>query len=677
MQFEIDKTKLIETQSLSVNENPEEEKPQNEVYTEDKKTVSESNEDDYVEFSLEFEDEITDEKETESKNNIDIEDIKSEEKDIEEDTSEDTNEDDINLTAFKEFMSKNEKLDELISNYGYDKVFELFDKDNDGKITSEDIKEINSTCESLSDFTYGEIKKYIENNIEENEEDEKDSINEENFDDIVEKLKNVFADEAQNEQTQTPVQQTPAYSSGGGGYSGGGGSYSSGGSGAGGTTSASSSSNTDNTAAKTDEMTLEELEREKQTREGTLQEAQDSLSAVYDETDEEVQNAKDDMDEKEEEYNELLANEAETNPEIKALKEEKDKNDELLKENEENIKTTESDINDKEQEIWEQTDLITNLQSEMSSLEGTLSELQSVEQTEDNKSEIQSKISSVQNQIEQKQSEIDSANDKLEALEEEKSNLEDELNDLNDENKTLKETRDRIEKDISDKASEKTKEALENYQQARDNFETVKNERLEAAQNDVEEAQNDVEEINTQITELKNKELEKENGYNSGAQEFLSELEATGGDAWNDFDKLCSTLGMSREETAEYLTNLCESDEWAAGCIDPVTLCAQIRQESGYVADIVGDSGLAVGLGQFHECAVQEVNNQYGTNYTSADRTDPYKALEMMALLLKYDYSKTGTTEGMLAMYNQGNANGINTTGGQNYVNAVMARINR
>ena len=134
---------------------------------------------------------------------------------------------------------------------------------------------------------------------------------------------------------------------------------------------------------------------------------------------------------------------------------------------------------------------------------------------------------------------------------------------------------------------------------------------------------------------------------------------------------------MSREETAAYLTNLCESEEWAAGCIDPVTLCAQIRQESGYVADIVGDGGLAVGLGQFHECAVEEVNNQYGTNYTSADRSDPYKALEMMALLLKYDYSKTGDTNSMLAMYNQGNPNGINTSGGQNYVRAVMSRINR
>ena len=47
----------------------------------------------------------------------------------------------------------------------------------------------------------------------------------------------------------------------------------------------------------------------------------------------------------------------------------------------------------------------------------------------------------------------------------------------------------------------------------------------------------------------------------------------------------------------------------------------------------------------------------------------------MMALLLRYDASKTDDENGMLAMYNQGNKNGINTKDGQNYVAAVLGRI--
>ena len=220
------------------------------------------------------------------------------------------------------------------------------------------------------------------------------------------------------------------------------------------------------------------------------------------------------------------------------------------------------------------------------------------------------------------------------------------------------------------------KKLLETYQEKRTTFEEVKTERTETLKEEVETAQNDVQEIDEKITELKNQQKEEENSFTAGnGAEWLKKLQEAGGDAWNEFDTLCSTLGMSQEETMDYLTELCESEEWGNGCIDPVTLCAQIRQESGYNATIVGDSGLAVGLGQFHECAVEEVNNQYGTNYTSADRSDPNKALEMMVLLLKYDYSKTGSTDAMLAMYNQGNPNGINTSGGQNYVSAVYSRL--
>ena len=132
---------------------------------------------------------------------------------------------------------------------------------------------------------------------------------------------------------------------------------------------------------------------------------------------------------------------------------------------------------------------------------------------------------------------------------------------------------------------------------------------------------------------------------------------------------------MTAEEVGEYLTELCESPDFGNGCITPTLLFAQMYQESGFNPTIVGDGGAALGLGQFHKVAVDEVNNQYNTNYTYEDRANPKKAIEMMTLLLRYDYKCTGSTEGMLAMYNQGHPDAINEPKGQAYVRHVYEKI--
>lgn len=578
---------------------------------------------------------------------------------------------DVTLSEFKKALAENDKLDDLVSEYGYDKVFDLLDKDGDGKLSEDEISKISPSSTSLDDVTYGEMKKFLEDNKDTLTDG--DEAEDEEFQTLLDKIKEGLG----LNNTEDTTAATPAVSDTGstGGYSGGGGGSGGYGSSSSGGTGTSSTSAAATTSTASDDETLEQLEKTRDERMDVLSKAQENLSAVYDETDEEIAAKKDEMDEAEQEYNDALAEDAKSNPELAALKEEKDENDKLLDENEEAIKEKEGEINDTEQAIWEQEDTLSNLNSELDSLNASLSELQAIETNENNEESVAAKISSVESQIADKQNEIDKAQEELDKLNDDKEKYEGELDELNETNKELTEKRDQLEEDIMELASETTKEALEKFQQARSDFEEIKSERLETVQGEVEDAQESVEDINKQISEFKMEQAQKENSYNGDASKWLAELEAAGGDAWNDFDKLCSTLNMSREETMEYLTNLCESEEWGNGVIDPVTLCAQIRQESGYNASVVGDSGLALGLGQFHECAVQEVNNQYGTSYTSADRSNPNKALEMMVLLLKYDYSKTGSTEGMLAMYNQGNANGINTSGGQSYVNAVYSRL--
>lgn len=158
-------------------------------------------------------------------------------------------------------------------------------------------------------------------------------------------------------------------------------------------------------------------------------------------------------------------------------------------------------------------------------------------------------------------------------------------------------------------------------------------------------------------------------------------------------EKLTNALNLDELEVADFLIHLCESEKWGNNCIDPLLFYAQICQESNAEFDALGDYSkrtgeyLAFGYGQFHECAVDEVNNQIekgffgeylynnGQKYTYEDRINPKKALEMMILLLRYDASKTDSKDAMLAMYNQGHKNGINTQQGQEYVDAVYSQI--
>ena len=159
------------------------------------------------------------------------------------------------------------------------------------------------------------------------------------------------------------------------------------------------------------------------------------------------------------------------------------------------------------------------------------------------------------------------------------------------------------------------------------------------------------------------------------ADQALLELENKQGDVSVYFDNFCNSLDLTEQEAMHYITYLCNSPEWADGCITPLLFLADIMHESEYDPDKVGDGGAALGFGQFHKIAVDQVNMTFGTDYTYEDRQDPQKALEMMALLMRYCADCTNSTEGMLAMYNVGHPGAINTSKGKAYVSAVYGRL--
>lgn len=161
------------------------------------------------------------------------------------------------------------------------------------------------------------------------------------------------------------------------------------------------------------------------------------------------------------------------------------------------------------------------------------------------------------------------------------------------------------------------------------------------------------------------------------AEKLLKKFEKTGGDAWDEFDVLCDVFGLNKKEMAKKLIYLCEDEEWGKNYVDPILLCAQMYQESSYQANQVGDNGEAIGLGQIHKCAVDDVNRVFDTNYKYSDRSNPEKALEMMILYSRYCHVQAGSTNGMLAMYNAGHKDAIEHQYGKEYVKKVYSRINQ
>ncbi len=459
-----------------------------------------------------------------------------------------------------------------------------------------------------------------------------------------------------------------------------------------GTTSSVNTSNTEATGTS-----LEELEEQRDTLESDISSLREQKDAIY--SGEGIEEEQAAYDEAKEAYDEAVENDGNI-PE--GLKQQREENLNAISESEDNISEFKTNINDTEGEISTKEADIASGKSNVNALDSSLQTLESQKssiETEgedgdaDKLAEIEAKISEVTKekeaaelQLEKDEAALDDLNKTLDDYNTQLSDEEDLLAELEEERAEIEESitsgvwTDESGNEIKFECSDEVKETLEAFNEAKtalDEAKAEQEEQIKEIDDEISTKQAELDDVNAKIDELKAEETEKENKVSLGdGQELLDALEEAGGDAYENFGKLCDELGMSEDEAAAYITELCESEEWGDGCIDPVLLCAQICQESGYDADIVGDSGAALGLGQFHKCAVDEVNNQYGTNYTYSDRSDPEKALEMMVLLLKYDYSQTGSTDGMLAMYNQGHASAINESAGQNYVKNVYSRLN-
>ena len=438
---------------------------------------------------------------------------------------------------FREVAKQSEEFWSEIEDIGLDKVFSLIDKDEDGKVSEEELKEIaeldsEDNEEAKNSISIDDVKKAIENDKAAKEAEAKAAE--------AEASKGSDESDTKVNNTQSPRTNAASGAGGAGGSSGVGGSS---GSYGGGSTSQA------NQPTGLDAMSKEELEAEKTSPEGILNEKREELNGVYSGDNAAVQAAEEDMEAAKEAYDKLIEEDDNIPDE---LKEEKQQIEEDMTANQQEIDETKVSINDTEAEITDLNTQKTSVGSELSSLNDTLSSLESKKSDDDSEknAEIDEKIASVKQQIKEKGDEEDKLDVAIGDAEEKLGDLQEALSTLEEEKAELEEAKKQNQEAILDAASpekkEALKEAMDKYNEAQAKVEETKESEASRIQGEIDTAQADVEEVSQKLTEKKNVETARENGLGTDdiveiAKKYLgmnesdgSYLQFTGGrqEAW-------------------------------------------------------------------------------------------------------------------------------------------------
>ena len=411
---------------------------------------------------------------------------------------------------FREIAKQSEEFWSEIEDIGLDKVFSLIDKDEDGKVSEEELKEIaeldsEDNEEAKNSISIDDVKKAIENDKAAKEAEAKaaDAEAQKGSDESDTKINN----------TQSPRTNASSGAGGAGGSSGVGGSS---GSYGGGSTSQA------NQPTGLDAMSIEELEAEKTSREGILNEKREELNGVYSGDNAAVQAAEEDMEAAKEAYDKLIEEDDNIPDE---LKEEKQQIEEDMTANQQEIDETKVSINDTEAEITDLNTQKTSVDSELSSLNASLSALPAKGDNAEKNAEIDEKKASIEQQIKEKESQKQEIEADIEAAEKELDELNKTLSTLEEEKAKLEEAKQQNQEDILDAASPETKEALKEamtkYNEAQAKVEETKESEASRIQGEIDTAQADVEEVSQKLTEKKNVETARENSVGGDMQAVI------------------------------------------------------------------------------------------------------------------------------------------------------------
>lgn len=520
----------------------------------------------------EFSDEINEENENEeSEINPEVKEIREE-----------------SIQEFKSIVETNDSLNKFIDKIGYDKVFDLLDSDKDGKLGREDIEKISSSAETLSDLTPGEIKNYVNNNIDSiDEEDPK--IDENNMQDIVQKLKDYFS----GNEAQTPVQQAPVQSTGGGGSTGG---YSGGG--GGGSIGSSSGGGSYNAAQQAVQEAASQAEQEVADLDAKIEELETVKIPESEENIQSLREAKDsDIEEQEQKQREAIEESDEIDQE---LKDEYKKADEDLQKTQESITEKENEKADTESQLSSTTSQISELDAQISAID-----------TNSGNEEKDAENQAIKADLEAKKADLEAKKAELEA---EIETLDGEISDLKNTESEQEQAKDdiltKIEESLDEnsplkKIIKETKDEIENIKTQYEEDNTTAQETLDSQRQELEE-------------------LKAQRGQKAGEAENLGELAA----AFENSELANGALA----DKADLIEGLCKEYD-----IDPYLVTAIMAHETGYGTSsailnknnpggMMSSSGLITynSLDEGIEAVIRNLSNNYvhqeGNNLTTVSQ---------------------------------------------------------
>lgn len=492
------------------------------------------------------------------------------------------------IQEFKSIVETNDSLNKFIDKIGYDKVFDLLDSDKDGKLGREDIEKISSSAETLSDLTPGEIKNYVNNNIDSiDEEDPK--IDENNMQDIVQKLKDYFS----GNEAQTPVQQAPVQSTGGGGSTGG---YSGGG--GGGSIGSSSGGGSYNAAQQAVQEAASQAEQEVADLDAKIEELETVKIPESEENIQSLRVAKDsDIEEQEQKQREAIEESDEIDQE---LKDEYKKADEDLQKTQESITEKENEKADTESQLSSTTSQISELDAQISAID-----------TNSGNEEKDAENQAIKADLEAKKADLEAKKAELEA---EIETLDGEISDLKNTESEQEQAKDdiltKIEESLDEnsplkKIIKETKDEIENIKTQYEEDNTTAQETLDSQRQELEE-------------------LKAQRGQKAGEAENLGELAA----AFENSELANGALA----DKADLIEGLCKEYD-----IDPYLVTAIMAHETGYGTSsailnknnpggMMSSSGLITynSLDEGIEAVIRNLSNNYvhqeGNNLTTVSQ---------------------------------------------------------
>lgn len=420
----------------------------------------------------------------------------------------------------------NEKTDEKMSALEFviksfvsiDKIKELVDKNKDGKLSVEELK--NFVEKELA----GKDK-----NIEDISLEDFEAVIKENEIDLEEVLKEKETEETQSGEEETiSEEQTPSVSGGGGAGAAGSVGDVGAASDVGGAGNAGATGNTDavdniiqtptagNVAtidAKIEQITAKigQLDTQERTQMHKVQQKKDALNAVLNGTNPRIQEAVKAEEAAKKEYENALA----SDPGLEKYKDDIKANLDAIDANAQAIDENTKAITEKEEQI---SNITAEIESLKSSLAGIRTEYDSLKEksipadaTDEQKAAIQKSNAQIRAQKASLKQKLDTLEQEVKDKEAQKTQFESELEALNNEKTELEAEKTQLEEDkaeldrlVKEYGNEVTQKALEAYNEARENVQKVKSEELQKAKAELEAEQKKLQEIQTEKAKLEN-----------------------------------------------------------------------------------------------------------------------------------------------------------------------------